>query len=409
VVGGVFICHASSDAGTAQRIVAVLERAGVRCWIAPRDIEPGEEYTQAILDGLEAAPAVVLVFSAATNESPHVRRELETTVGSDTRIIPVRLEPVEPARSLRYFIGTAQWLDTVDVPREQWEQALVRGVQRALGGGEAAAAAAETARPGPEPTAGNDSPIRRWLVPVAAALAVALTAAVVGFVATRGDEDPSNPDAGSQPSESADGSPTDSTSASPTTKDSPSSSPPPAPSEVVFEESFDEEPHAFRTDTEQFDPGSISGDVVDGEYVVTVEGIPEGNKGWFTVSFTRLSGDWSISVEATSRPKSGGCGLVINSGGHTLTAVLRRAAGDGELMWFVDNVYEDDVLYQAEAGASGAFSISRRGDALVVQVGRDQVAEVPVKSLGRPNTAGVAVVGAAGTCIFDDFRVVQAG
>src|SRR3954471_7032473 len=78
--GGAFVCHAARDAGTAQRVVAVLEAAGVPCWIAPRDIEPGESWSSAIVDGLEAAPAVVLVFSAATNDSPHVTRELETAV-----------------------------------------------------------------------------------------------------------------------------------------------------------------------------------------------------------------------------------------------------------------------------------------------------------------------------------------
>ncbi len=72
---------------------------------------PGENYTQAILDALDAAPAIVLVFSSATNESPHVPRELEVAVGAGTRIVPVRLEAVEPTGSLRYFIGTSQWLD----------------------------------------------------------------------------------------------------------------------------------------------------------------------------------------------------------------------------------------------------------------------------------------------------------
>ena len=43
----------------------------------------------------------------------------------------------------------------------------------------------------------------------------------------------------------------------------------------------------------------------DGKYLLTVEGIPEGNKSWFTVSFTRLSGDWSVSVDASSRPPRG--------------------------------------------------------------------------------------------------------
>src|SRR4051812_7763041 len=130
--GGVFICHASRDAAMAQRAVEALEAAGVHCWIAPRDIDAGENYTQAILDGLEAAPAVVLVFSSATNESPHVARALEIAVGSGRRIVPVRLEAVEPSGSLRYFIGTSQWLEAT-APDADWSAALVQAVRRAVG------------------------------------------------------------------------------------------------------------------------------------------------------------------------------------------------------------------------------------------------------------------------------------
>jgi hypothetical protein len=133
--GGVFVCHASHDAGVALRVVAALEAAGVPCWIAPRDIDPGDSYSRAILDGLEAAPALVLVFSAATNASPHVTRELESAVGRGIAIVPVRLEPVEPSRDLRYFIGTSQWLDTGGVAADQWEPPLVRAVRRAVGTG----------------------------------------------------------------------------------------------------------------------------------------------------------------------------------------------------------------------------------------------------------------------------------
>ena len=132
--GGVFICHASEDAETARQIVGALESAGVGCWIAPRDIEVGETYTQAILEALKAAPALVLVFSAAADRSPHVVRELETAVGSATRIVPVRLEAVEPSPSLRYFIGTAQWLDVSGRVQAEWEAELVAALRRTVAG-----------------------------------------------------------------------------------------------------------------------------------------------------------------------------------------------------------------------------------------------------------------------------------
>src|SRR4051794_179150 len=94
--GAVFVCHASVDAAIALHVVTALEGAGVPCWIAPRNIDAGESYTQAILEALDAAPAVLLVFSSATNASPHVTRELETAVGAGHPMVPVRIEDVEP-------------------------------------------------------------------------------------------------------------------------------------------------------------------------------------------------------------------------------------------------------------------------------------------------------------------------
>jgi hypothetical protein len=137
----------------AQRAVAALEAGGVGCWIAPRDIEAGENYTQAILDALDAAPAVVLVFSSATNESPHVSRELEVAVGAGRRIVPVRLEAVEPSGALRYFIGTSQWLDATG-PSSDWSEALVPAVRRAVGQpdtGPTALVTSEPITPAPDP------------------------------------------------------------------------------------------------------------------------------------------------------------------------------------------------------------------------------------------------------------------
>src|ERR1035437_6471187 len=73
----VFICYASEDKPTADAVCAVLEENRVRCWIAPRDVRPAEDYGQAIVHSISASRLVVFVFSAHANASPHVQRELE--------------------------------------------------------------------------------------------------------------------------------------------------------------------------------------------------------------------------------------------------------------------------------------------------------------------------------------------
>ena len=40
-----------------------MEAKGVRCWMAPRDILPGADWGESIIDAINDAKAMVLVFS----------------------------------------------------------------------------------------------------------------------------------------------------------------------------------------------------------------------------------------------------------------------------------------------------------------------------------------------------------
>jgi hypothetical protein len=73
----VFISYASQDVAVADAIVGTLERHGVACWIAPRDVKPGAVYADAIVRAIAAAPALVLVLSQNSVASSHVGKEIE--------------------------------------------------------------------------------------------------------------------------------------------------------------------------------------------------------------------------------------------------------------------------------------------------------------------------------------------
>jgi TIR domain len=57
----VFVSYASQDAAIANAVVTALERAGLSCWIAPRDVVPGSLYADEIVGAINDAKAVVLV------------------------------------------------------------------------------------------------------------------------------------------------------------------------------------------------------------------------------------------------------------------------------------------------------------------------------------------------------------
>ena len=49
----VFISHAHKDKGIADAICRELESANARCWIAPRNISTGEDWTKAIRKAID--------------------------------------------------------------------------------------------------------------------------------------------------------------------------------------------------------------------------------------------------------------------------------------------------------------------------------------------------------------------
>src|ERR1700690_1774175 len=82
-----FISHSSKDKTIADATCAALEAAGIRCWIAPRDVVPGHSYGEDLIDALDACRVMVLVFSSNSNASPQISREVERCVSRGITII----------------------------------------------------------------------------------------------------------------------------------------------------------------------------------------------------------------------------------------------------------------------------------------------------------------------------------
>jgi len=128
----VFVSHSSKDKLVADAICARLEAAGIRCWIAPRDIVAGTSYGESIIDAIHSAKVMVLVLSANANSSGHIPKEVERAVSNGLAILPFRIEDVPPGKSLDYFIGSVHWLDAMTPPLEKHLDELVETVQKLL-------------------------------------------------------------------------------------------------------------------------------------------------------------------------------------------------------------------------------------------------------------------------------------
>jgi hypothetical protein len=128
----VFISYSSKDKPTADAACAALEGAGIRCWIAPRDIRPGGQYGAAIIDAIDSCRVMVLIFSMSANTSHQVPREIERAVSRGVPIVPLRIEEVAPTESMAYFLDSVHWLDALTPPLQKHLQYLVDSVRSFL-------------------------------------------------------------------------------------------------------------------------------------------------------------------------------------------------------------------------------------------------------------------------------------
>jgi hypothetical protein len=152
----IFISHSSKDRQFADLACATLERSGVRCWIAPRDIKPGDEYGAAIVHAIDRCRAMVLIFSSNANTSRQIPRELERAVSRGVPILPVRIEDVIPKGSIAYFVDSVHWFDAITPPLEDHLQRLADSANKLLQSEEA-----------PHHTRADESPQQRLSIPSA--------------------------------------------------------------------------------------------------------------------------------------------------------------------------------------------------------------------------------------------------
>jgi len=129
----IFLSYSSRDKLVADAICSRLENQGIRCWIAPRDVNPGADYSDQISEALERSTAMVMVFSSGSNASRHVKSEIDRAFSLDKVIIPFRVENVELDKGLAYYLSKTHWLDALTKPLEQHIDRLAATIRKVSG------------------------------------------------------------------------------------------------------------------------------------------------------------------------------------------------------------------------------------------------------------------------------------
>jgi TolB-like protein len=190
-----FISYANQDTAVADALCTELERRGLACWIAPRDVVPGALYADSIVRAINGAKVLVLVLSQHAIASPHVGKEIERASSKRRPIIALRTDTAPLTPALEYFLSESQWVDATAAGGMQAAFAkLGEALRRSL---QASATAATTDGTGTTATAvtavtAATAGIRagtapapaaaaryRWLAAAAGALVVAALAYVI--------------------------------------------------------------------------------------------------------------------------------------------------------------------------------------------------------------------------------------
>ena len=130
----IFISYAAEDKSVADAVCYAIESSGIQCWYAPRDVTYGQDFEEAIVDAICASRLIILIVSANSNTSSHVKREVQNacTEGVTVPVLPFRVQDVELNKALRYYIGSVHWLDAVTPPLQSHLQRLVEHVHARL-------------------------------------------------------------------------------------------------------------------------------------------------------------------------------------------------------------------------------------------------------------------------------------
>lgn len=102
----VFITHATKDQGWAEALCCQLERRGIHCFLACRDIPTGGLVAAGTLKALDEAAMMMVVYTRNYNSTPQMNREIEVATRRDIPVITVgQADGEELLQEVERYVG----------------------------------------------------------------------------------------------------------------------------------------------------------------------------------------------------------------------------------------------------------------------------------------------------------------
>ncbi len=126
----VFISYSTVDSAAAETVRDVLETNGLSCWMAPRDIPGGSNYTKEIPNAIRGCSVFVLILSHNAQNSHWVLKELDSAVNAGKVILPFMLEDCDLNDEFNFLLTGAQRYSAYQKKAEALETLIrrIRGI-----------------------------------------------------------------------------------------------------------------------------------------------------------------------------------------------------------------------------------------------------------------------------------------
>ncbi len=111
----IFLSYRRSDQPLARALVEALQSRGVNVWWDQK-IEGGEDWRDAIVEGLTGANVLVILFSNECNASKQLKKELAIADTLDKEVVPVLIEDTKPKGHYLYELAARNWLQIFPEP-----------------------------------------------------------------------------------------------------------------------------------------------------------------------------------------------------------------------------------------------------------------------------------------------------
>jgi hypothetical protein len=131
-MGHVFVSYSRRDVERVDLIVESLLEEGIGVWIDRSGIEAGQTWREQIVEAIDTCEAFILMLSPNSVLSDNVRREIDLALDSKRTIFPLRLEPVELSRGIRYQLTGLQFIDVHQLGFEESMQRLLNTLKKKL-------------------------------------------------------------------------------------------------------------------------------------------------------------------------------------------------------------------------------------------------------------------------------------